>query len=338
DIVSGAEGITGFITEVTLEVEENRDPVPTMVSFNSLKSLSRFLEAIGSDDLPIWHMGISNSNYLVNQGRAKGTAEVPGGEYFALIAYPARSESKVQSTINELASKSEGTVLSRDFAEEEWEDRFYPLRMKQLGPSLVPSEGIIPLESLTSVVEELEGKYPELALEGHFAGTDELTLLTFMLTDERAPTYTFDFSKSLSVLKTIVEHGGKPYSTGLYLTGKAEKLLGEERVKGFRNYKRKYDPNELFNPGKLIPSKTSLLDLGMKVAEKTEPAVESAGKLFSDRPSEGKELPAELNYDAFSCVNCGYCRDVCSLFDGRGWESSSPRGKFNFLRDYVRGR
>lgn len=337
DIVSGAEGITGFITEVTLEVEENRDLIPTMVSFNSLKSLSRFLEAIGSDNLPIWHMGISNSNYLVNQGRAKGTAEVPGGEYFALIAYPARSETKVQSTINELASKSEGTVLSREFAEEEWGDRFYPLRMKQLGPSLVPSEGIIPLESMNSVVEELERKYPNLALEGHFAGIDELTLLTFMLTDERAPAYTFDFSKSLSVLKTITEYDGKPYSTGLYLTGRAEELLGKERLEDFQNYKMKYDPNELFNPGKLIPSKTSLLDLGMKIAEKTEPAVESAGKLFSDRPSEGKELPAELNYDAFSCVNCGYCRDVCTLYDGRGWESSSPRGKFNFLKDYVRG-
>ena len=338
DLVSGAEGITGFITEVVLEVDENEEMAPKMVSFDSLESLSGFLETIRADGLPIWHMGISNSNYVENQGRAKGADGVPGGNYFALMACPSREEEKIKSRVSEIAQRTGGTVLPDDFAEEEWEDRFYPLRMKQLGPSLVPSEGVIPVESLTSVVGELEEKYPDLALEGHFAGDDELTLLTFMLTDERAPAYTFDFSKSLSVLKTIVEHEGKPYSTGLYLTGKADQLLGKDRVETLKGYKEEFDPDELFNPGKLIPGKTSLLDLGMKIAENTEPAVETVGKLFSSRPATGKELPSELNYNSYSCVNCGYCRDVCSLFDGRGWESASPRGKFNFLKDYMRGK
>ncbi|MCF7890746.1 FAD-binding oxidoreductase [Candidatus Bipolaricaulota bacterium] len=337
DLVSGAEGITGFISEVTMEVDENSDLAPKMVSFDSLDSLSSFLEIIRTDDLPLWHVGISNSNYIASQGKAKGN-EVPGGQYFTLMAFRSPGGEKVLSKVDELAENIGGTVLSDDFARDEWEDRFYPLRMKQLGPSLVPSEGVVPFKSMTSAVEELENKYPNLALEGHFAGSDELTLLTFMLTDERAPAYTFDFSKSLNVLKTIVEHEGKPYSTGLYLTEKADQLLGEERVKAFRDYKKKFDPDELFNPGKLIPSQTSLLDLGMKIAENTEPAIEAVSKFFSDNPSEGKELPSDLNYNSFSCVNCGYCRDVCSLFDGRGWESSAPRGKFNFLKDYMRGK
>ncbi|MFB6291073.1 MAG: heterodisulfide reductase-related iron-sulfur binding cluster [Candidatus Bipolaricaulia bacterium] len=338
DLVSGAEGITGFITEVTLEVDEGRELVPKMVSFDSVGTLSRFLDGVRSEDLPIWHMGISNSNYIANQLKAKGNGGTPGGNYFTLMAYPSRNKPEVQPRVDALVEETGGKLLSDDFAEEEWEDRYYPLRMKKLGPSLVPSEGVIPVESMTSVVEELEGKYPDLALEGHFAGSNELTLLTFMLTDERTPAYTFDFSKSLNVLKTITSHDGKPYSTGLYLTEKADQLLGERRVGTLREYKQKNDPNELFNPGKLIPSKTGLLNLGMKIAENTEPAVEAVGRLFSDRPSEGKELPSELNYNAFSCVNCGYCRDVCSLYDGRGWESSSPRGKFNFLKDYMRGK
>ncbi|MEF8798991.1 MAG: FAD-binding and (Fe-S)-binding domain-containing protein [Candidatus Bipolaricaulota bacterium] len=338
DLVSGAEGITGFITKIVLEVDEKRDLVPAMVSFDSLQSLSVFLEHIGSAELSIWHLGISNSTYVENQEKVRGSHDLPDGKYFALMAFPFSDKNEVLETLSELSAETGGKVLPEVFAENEWEDRFYPLRMKQLGPSLVPSEGVIPLESMYSVIEELEGKYPNLALEGHFVGKDKLTLLTFMLTDERAPAYTFDFSKSLNVLKTITDHDGKPYSTGLYLTSKADQLLGEERVKSFKEYKKKFDPNELFNPGKLIPGKTSLLDLGMKIAESTEPAVEAIGKLFSDRPSRGKDLPSELNYNAFSCVNCGYCRDVCSLFDGRGWESASPRGKFNFLKDYIRGK
>jgi len=51
------------------------------------------------------------------------------------------------------------------------------------------------------------------------------------------------------------------------------------------------------------------------------------------------QLPADLTYHAFACAQCGYCRNVCTLFTGRGgWESASPRGKWYALREYVRGR
>ena len=42
-------------------------------------------------------------------------------------------------------------------------------------------------------------------------------------------------------------------------------------------------------------------------------------------------------WDTFACDNCGYCRAECPIFSTIGWESASARGKFHFLREYLKG-
>lgn len=75
----------------------------------------------------------------------------------------------------------------------------------------------------------------------------------------------------------------------------------------------------------------------MKTAKFTHPFQDFAEKIAGQTPGDLRDLPEDLPYESFACTNCGYCRNVCTLFDTKEWESASPRGKFNFLKDYMRG-
>ena len=40
-----------------------------------------------------------------------------------------------------------GFELSKDAAEHEWEERFKPMRFKRIGPSIIPTEVVVPLKA-----------------------------------------------------------------------------------------------------------------------------------------------------------------------------------------------
>jgi len=49
------------------------------------------------------------------------------------------------------------------------------------------------------------------------------------------------------------------------------------------------------------------------------------------RDSLTKKMP-ERDIDIFSCLQCGYCRNVCPAYGQFGWESNTPRGKMFAIR------
>lgn len=57
-----------------------------------------------------------------------------------------------------------------------------------------------------------------------------------------------------------------------------------------------------------------------------------------ERPTaDSRDIPADVAWYAHSCSQCGYCVDECDQFYGRGWESQIPRGKWYWLREYMKG-
>jgi len=43
-------------------------------------------------------------------------------------------------------------------------------------------------------------------------------------------------------------------------------------------------------------------------------------------------IKRELEYELFTCAQCGYCQDVCPIYDEIPWESASPRGKLYWIK------
>ncbi|MEJ2560640.1 MAG: heterodisulfide reductase-related iron-sulfur binding cluster, partial [Anaerolineae bacterium] len=253
----------------------------------------------------------------------------------------------VRAKLPDLVRRCEAEILSERIADHEWEHRFKLMVVKRLGPSLVPAEVIVPLSSLGDVMTEIERKVDQPVVKEAVivhdgpSGEPEVVILGFIPSDQRKFSYNFVFGLALTIIKIAEKNGGRPYSTGLYFSKKADEVLGVERAERLRAFKKEVDPKGLLNPNKVIGS--GLLGAALGLASTFEPIIRPFGNAVitqvGERPKEPvRDIPADVAWYAYACSQCGYCVDECDQFYGRGWESQSPRGKWYWLREYMEGR
>lgn len=354
DLISDAEGITGFISQVTLRVKPLEEDKIVAARFYGAKGLVNTFEEIVREALPLWSISFINPTmaHLKNQVPAKMEHghpahdghghKIPEG-YVVSFVYPAGKEQEVSSRLRQLLIEHGGEILSDELAKHEWEGRFSVMNVKRLGPSLVPTEVVIPLQNLGKTLEEINAliKQP-LALEGMVLKGHEAMLLGFIPHDYRSLGFNVAFSLPLSVVKIAKRHGGRSYATGLFFAQDAENILGTERVQRLRQFKEEVDPLNIMNPGKVLDN--GLLGIMTEMTGTFEPLVRffanAATSPIGQRiDGTGKRgIPDDIAWYAHACAQCGYCVDECDQFYGRNWESDSPRGKWFFLREYMRGK
>lgn len=353
--VADAEGITGIITELTIRIRQHEPEVHRAIAFPDAASLGAALKAISTQKLPIWSITFLNPESLrlkkqlphrhghpYEMAHEHYEPELPEA-YIAVIAYPESRRGAIDAPLAAIAEAAGGTDLGPEAAEHEWEVRFAPMRLKRVGPSLVPTEVVVPLEEMPAVLAEIDEKIKQpFILEGMHAKGDQVVLLGFIPHDERSLAFNLAFALSLSVIKIAKAHRGSAYSTGLYFRREADSVLGPERVKALAAYKTSVDPRGIMNPNKVLGS--GVIDLLMGTASAFEPVVRpiaNAAKPPSgpgDLSKDVRGIPGDVAFMAYACARCGYCVPTCEQYTGRGWESHSPRGKYAYLREVMEGR
>jgi Fe-S oxidoreductase/FAD/FMN-containing dehydrogenase len=350
-LLSEAEGITGLITQVTLRVRPAGEPEVRLAAFDTAGELGRFLSSL--EGLELWSVSFTNPTMarLANQAPLRTHHGHPVHErvllpesYLATIAFLPGSIGQ-GSTAEKLAYcvvDAGGRLLEQALAEHEWAERFNIMRVKRLGPSLVPAEVVVPLAGLPAVLEELDHRVRQpLALEGMGVSGREMVLLGFIPHDQRTFGFNLAFALSLTVTNTAKRHGGRAYATGLYFASEAKNVLGPERLAALSAFKTQADPRGILNPGKVLGSRLAPF---MGLASRFEPLLRPFANAARIRPGERigsrpvKGIPAETAWYAYACSGCGYCVDECTQYYGRMWESQSPRGKWYFLRELLEGR
>ncbi|MFC1944289.1 FAD-binding and (Fe-S)-binding domain-containing protein [Chloroflexota bacterium] len=359
DMLIEAEGITGLITEVVVRARKAEGDIPVVASFPSIKHLFQALYDINQKTIPLWHVSFFNATFTAKKKdsalaaaalrphhdggseRVPDGGVMPDGRCMALFVYPASREGAVQPLLGEVVHENGGEISDSEFARAEWNDRFYPLRLKRLGPSLIMSEAIIavPVLRINAVIEEIEKKFPGIAVTATMLSHEEASVLGYLLSDERSPAYTFEFPRSLEIIDVACQHGGCPYSIGLYFTPYARRNLGAEKVRRLAEYKARYDPKGVLNPGKILPQNRNprLLRSAMGLVKFADPLLVLGRALFRKKPRLAKKIPPQIAHEAYSCAQCGYCIDVCDQYYGRQWESETSRGRWYFLREYLKG-
>ncbi|MDN5347895.1 MAG: hypothetical protein PWP65_1459 [Clostridia bacterium] len=338
ELICGLEGITGLITNITLKCRKAEADVPLLFSFPTRAELLAFLVDLEERKLPLWHVSFSSPEFVAKKQQALKQGKLPHNRPLALVVYPQGREKEVRAETVALAQAHKGAALDRELARHEWEERYYPMRLKRLGPSLIPSEAIVPIGRLDTFLQEIEQNIKGLAIEGTLVADGTTTILGFLNGDERTLAYTIGYSKSLMIADLARQHGGRVYSLGLFFGDQAGEILGETKKNRLEAYKKQIDPQNLFNPDKILGSDKTALRLAMKVARLTRPVLGLVESLAPKKPKESCALPRHILYEAYACAQCGYCRNVCTLFGGRGWESASPRGKWYILRKYAEGK
>jgi Fe-S oxidoreductase len=265
--------------------------------------------------------------------------------YVAVFVAPESRRKAIEADLSALIHAAGGMLVGDDLVAHEWDNRFNLMHGKRLGPSIAPSEVVVPLSNVGQALQGIEQRIElPMLMEGMVDSVNgEATLLGFILHDERKFSFNFAFGLALSVLKVAKENGGRAYATGLYFTNEAEDVLGAGRVRRMREFKAQVDPQGLFNPGKVLNG-YPLLSAFMGVASVFEPFVRALGnaaKLPLGERLEGqgrRGIPDDVAWYAYACTQCGYCVDECDQYYGRGWESQTPRGKWYFLRQYMEGK
>jgi Fe-S oxidoreductase/FAD/FMN-containing dehydrogenase len=356
DVIADAEGTTGIISQVTLRVQKLVDLGVAAIACTDARTLARVFQEFIGRGLPLWSVIFINPRMAEMKNRAPlrthhGHPDEPKvilpAAYIAILAFRESDRTKVVPVLPEILKDCQGEVLSQEIADHEWENRFKLMIVKRLGPSLVPAETVVPLEELGAALEEIEHRVNQpLVKEGVVIkkgkdGNPEVVILGFIPSDQRKFSYNFVFGLVLSIMKIAEKHGGRPYSTGLYFTGKIKKILGEERAKQIKAFKKEVDKNRVLNPDKVVGGK--LIGKVLNIARFFEPLIRPFGNNVVTQVGERldkpvRDIPADVAWYAYGCSQCGYCVDECDQFYGRGWESQSPRGKWYWLRQYMEGR
>lgn len=356
ELVADAEGTTGIVTRVTVRIRPWEPETVRGVRFSNPGQLAEAMEAVVDEGLPLWSVSFINPQMAVLKNRLPLPENEPAVDdvrtelpesYVGVFVFPASRAEKTERALEKIATRCGGAMIDRGLAAREWEERFSIMHIKRLGPSLIPAEVVLPLDELGEALHSIEESIRlPFVVEGMVARGEaqpEVILLGFIPHDERSFAYNLAFGLSLSIVRQAKAHGGRVYGSGLYFAHEAEEVLGADKLRRLKAFKKEVDPQGVMNPGKVLGN-GGLLGQFMRMAGAFEPAVRVVGNLARAPLGERIEgagrrgVPDEVAWYAYTCAQCGYCVDPCDQFYGRGWESESPRAKWFFLKEYMAGR
>ncbi len=356
DLISDAEGTTGFISDLTIRVRPREEMDVLAVGFPDASSLQRFAQAVVDRQVPLWSFMFINpwmadmrnrAPLVEHAGHQAELKVVLPTEFIATLTFRQTDGQAVRGQLRELAASSGAEILGDEIARHEWENRFKVMVVKRLGPSLVPVEYVIPLATFSDAMAEITNRIEKpllkegIVIRKSSSGQPEVVILGFIPADERKFGYNLLFGLTLTVFRIVERYGGRPYSTGMYFAGKAKKILGEDRAHRMAAFKAQVDPSNIMNPLKVTqkgPAGT-FLSVSNTVAPVARVMGNKVRVTIGERPNKPvRGIPADVVWYAYACSQCGYCVEECDQFYGKGWESGSPRGKWYWLRRYLEGK
>ncbi|MHA1944188.1 MAG: FAD-binding oxidoreductase, partial [Candidatus Thorarchaeota archaeon] len=251
-----SNGTLGIISKVVLKIIPLRNIRPTTSSFRSQNLMVGALQDILEATRPFYLHFITDKFHkmLKKVDQAPPTT----GEFIISCAFEG-TDDEIEAEIEKLkhiVSRYSGTLESREVAEHEWGERFYPMRIKRLGPSLAPSEVYVPLENLDGYLNHMNKhfKSEEFALEGAITDRGEVAVLTWFPDDERRRiSFLMGWYRSLDVINLGLKHGGRAYSIGMWNAAHSRSFYGKENYSKMSNLKRKTDKKGYLNPHKVFP-------------------------------------------------------------------------------------
>jgi glutamate synthase domain-containing protein 2/FAD/FMN-containing dehydrogenase/glutamate synthase domain-containing protein 3/ferredoxin len=227
-----------------------------------------------------------------------------------------------------------------------WKERFLPMSIKHLGPSLLATEVILPLDQVAPYYEKISGWGRHLGVTlyptSHLVNHKQVLFLAMLATDHRKTIFYVDLLLIPMMVRLAVQHyHGKPYGLGIWNTPFLRDLYPKEELKQLVHYKKKVDPSGILNPGKFFGVSGRLGPLQRVLFHSDIFNLELSStqwllfKLFSILPEKTlrRRIPVvpqgleEITNDILSCAQCGSCVARCPVYRAIGDETFTARGK-----------
>ena len=263
DQLFSSEGILCIFLDLTIRLAPRGEvEAPVIAAFDRFEDAAEGLEAVSRKTTPFTL--ILNDGEFLRAKREAGfeTVDVPvsGGVVFGQYCGHRGDVKKELERFSEITSSHKGIVLSEEEAKLEWEERFYPLRVKRAGPTLLAADLLVP----TSAVIETARYAEKLARDATITAgmdivavaRDQTVILPMFFSDERR---TLKFMSHTAIVKKMIDFvirtGGRPYGYGVWNSFHLNRAE-PERARELKSLKRKLDPRNILNPGKTLMAGT----------------------------------------------------------------------------------
>ncbi|MFO1535220.1 MAG: FAD-binding protein [Thermoplasmatota archaeon] len=251
----GLGGSTGVITRIKLKVVEASVDKPVLITVKDEKAVQAVI-AEATSKWKVKHAMFHNEDFFALRAEATGARKNPfAGKCAVLLVFREPDLAAAKADLERMVARLGGTLADDKTAADEWAARFYPIRAKKLGPSLVAGEVFVPVASLASYLRRLRAKVAvkELSVEGHVTDDGRVYFFIFALDDERRPNYPLGWGTSAWILGLAKRMGGTAYHPGVWLQWEAKSVFGSVRYRQLKIYKKQADYRNLMNPGMVFP-------------------------------------------------------------------------------------
>ena len=265
DQLFGSEGGLCIFGELTLRLMPKRQSgAPFLAYFHQLANAVEVAKDLARSTKPF--SLILRAFGFVRSREREVLLSLEGAESGAIVfGYYAGTPDQVEESMNtfvEMVAKKGGILRPRYEAEFEWSERFYPLRIKKLGPTVLTSDVLVPSNRLTEIIQYAWqlgcDASTDVEVEAIWVSSDQVLFLPLFLSDERR---SFRYLTHSAITKKLIDRaiaiGGRSYGYGLW---NSFHFAASEptRRKEFTKMKHLLDPNGILNPGKTLTAKTRL--------------------------------------------------------------------------------
>ena len=339
------EGQMGIIVRASLRVGRRPSQwYPFLLPFGEPSAAYSFAQRLSShasirpEDLIVYHAELIRALKAQSNGRMS-----IGDENFILVAFTEEEQAHEFKTYIE----KEGILTTdEESAKYLWEERFLPMSIKHLGPSLLATEVILPLDQVASYYEKITewGKRLGVTLypTSHLVNGEQVLFLAMLATDHRKAIFYADLLLVPMMVRLAVQvYHGKPYGLGIWNTPFLRHLYPKKELKELVHYKKKVDPLGILNPGKFFhvsgrlgPLQKMLFHSGVFDLE-VATAQWLLFKFFSLIPKKvlRRRVPIvpegleEIANDILACAQCGNCVSQCPVYGATRDETFTAKGK-----------
>jgi FAD/FMN-containing dehydrogenase/Fe-S oxidoreductase len=352
-LLIGSEGTLGMITEITLELTERPERrAAALVFYDGVIEAGAAVDGVrGADPSAVELVDADVLGYARDAWGFDLVPETAGAALLVEVEGPvARIDDRLDAAV--AAARTPATVTVERAATAEARETLWTIR-KASNPLLNRRPGdeqalsfiedaAVPPERLPDYLERvreiLVAHDLDASVFGH-AGQGVLHIKPFLdLKTERDRERLRSVSEA--VHGVVLDLGGcvsGEHGDGRLRSTHLERMYGETLYDAFRDVKRAADPDDVFNPAKVVPDSEGRLvgvDENLRFDGYDSETVETA-----------LDFETEAGFDALieQCNGCSKCRTtdggvMCPSYRADGTEVTSTRGRANALRAAIDGR
>ena len=233
-----------------------------------------------------------------------------------------------------------------------WNERLFGMKAKRLGPTILASESIIPINAAADFIakaKKLGANFGvEIFIDSYIIDEKMALIMANFLCDSRKKRYYIALPLQQMLTQTAVSMGAEPYGLGIWNGAFINHLYSAEKKRDLLAFKAKVDPNNIMNPGKFFEIKSNFCNIPALVFKPAifsfsinllillSPVVGKIATMFLGKEEKVDNLDFELTTHA--CAKCGNCIAVCPAYLVTKDEEVTAKGKIALAKKIIEGR